>query len=49
MDALMVSCKEDFELTKFSCNLAKMYGPKLSMHTGCNHDYLSMDMEFRKD
>jgi hypothetical protein len=49
MDDLMVSCKEDFELTKFLCYLAKMYGPKLSMHTGRNHDYLGMDMEFRKD
>ena len=32
VDDLMASCKDDFELTKFSCYLAKIYGPKLSMH-----------------
>jgi hypothetical protein len=49
MDNLMVSCEEDFELTKFSCYLAGIYGPKFTMDTGCKHDYLGMDMEFRKD
>ena len=34
VDNLMGSCKNDFELMKFSCYLAKIYGPKLSMHTG---------------
>jgi hypothetical protein len=49
VDALMASCKEDFELTKFSCYLARIYGPKLTMHTGRTHNYLGVDMEFRKD
>jgi hypothetical protein len=37
---LMSSCVDNFELTKFSCYLAKIYGPKLTMHTGTKHDYL---------
>jgi hypothetical protein len=45
----MGSCKNDFELTKFSCYLAKIYGPKLSMHTGRKHNYLGVDMEFNDD
>jgi hypothetical protein len=45
----MALCVEDFELTKFSCYLAKIYGPKLSMHTGRKHDYLGVGMEFNKD
>jgi hypothetical protein len=45
----MGSCKDDFELTKFSCYLAKIYGPKLCMHMGCKHDYLGVDMEFNED
>ncbi len=45
----MGSCKDDFELTKLSCYLAKIYGSKLTMHTGCKHDYLGVNMEFRKD
>ena len=49
VDDLMASCEDDFELTKFSCYLAKIYGPKLSMHTGKKHDYLGVDMEFNKD
>jgi hypothetical protein len=49
VDDLMGLCEEDFELTKFSCYLAKIYGPKLTMHTGRKHDYLGVDMEFRKD
>jgi hypothetical protein len=43
---LMVSCEEDFELTKFSCYLARTYGMKLLMHLGKKHNYLGMDMEF---
>jgi hypothetical protein len=31
---LMVLCKEDFELTKFSCYLSGTYGTKLLMHLG---------------
>ena len=49
VDDLMASCEDDFELTKFSCYLAKIYGPKLSMHTGKKHDYLGVDMEFNED
>jgi hypothetical protein len=49
VDDLMVSCETDFELTKFSCYLAKIFGPKLTMHTGNKHEYLGMDMEFNQD
>jgi hypothetical protein len=49
VDNLMALCEKDFELTKFSCSLAGIYGPKPTMHTGRKHDYLGMDMEFRKD
>ncbi len=49
VDDLMGSCKDDFELTKLSCYLAKIYGSKLTMHTGRKHDYLGVNMEFRKD
>ena len=49
VDDLMVSCKDDFELRKFLCYLANIYGPKLSMHTGRKHDYLGVDMEFCED
>jgi len=46
VDNLMATCKDDFELTKFSCYLGRIYGSKLSMHTGRKHDYLGVDMEF---
>jgi len=49
VDDLMVSCEDDFELTKFSCYLGSIYGPKLSMHMGRKHDYLGVDMEFCED
>ena len=49
VDNLMTSCKIDFELTKLSCYLAKIYGPKLTMHLGRRHDYLGIDLEFRED
>ena len=42
----MMSCEENFELTKFSCYLANIYGPKLAMYLGNKHDYLRMDVEF---
>jgi len=45
----MGSCEDDFKLTKLSCYLAKICGSKLTMHTGCKHNYLGADMEFRKD
>ena len=43
VDDLMMSCEDNFELTKFSCYLANIYGPKLAMHLGNKHDYLGMD------
>ncbi len=49
VDNLMGLCKTNFELTKFSCYLAGIYGPKLSMHTGRKHNYLGVDMEFNDD
>ncbi len=49
VDNLMGTCTEDFELTKFSCYLAKIYGPKLSMHTWNKHNYLGVDLEFNDD
>ncbi len=49
VDDLMASCKDDFELTKFSCYMGKIYGPSLSMHLGKKHDYLGVDMEFCDD
>ena len=42
----MMSCEDNFELTKFSCYLANIYRPKLTMHLGNKHDYLGMDFEF---
>ena len=42
----MMSCEDNFELTKLSCYLANIYGPKLAMHLGNKHDYLGMDFEF---
>jgi hypothetical protein len=49
VDNLMGTCTEDFELTKFSCYLAKINGPKLSMHMGNKHNYLGVDLEFNDD
>jgi hypothetical protein len=46
VDDSMGTCTKDFERTKFSCYLAKIYGPKLSMHMGSKHDYLGVDLEF---
>ena len=46
---LMSSCADNFELTKFLCYLAKICGPKLTMHTGTKHDYLGVNMEFNED
>ena len=45
----MASCEVDFELTKLSCYLASIYGPKLTMHTGGKHEYLGVDFEFERD
>jgi hypothetical protein len=45
----MGSCEDDFELTKFSCYLTKIYGPKLRMHMDCKHYYLGVNMEFNED
>jgi hypothetical protein len=50
VDDLIVSCEDDFELTKFSCyQVGNIYGTELSMHTGRKHDYLGVDMEFCED
>jgi len=49
LDDLMVSCEDDFKLTKFLCYLGSIYGTKLSMHMGRKHDYLGVDMEFCED
>ena len=49
VDDLMVSCEDNFELTKFLCYLGSIYGTKLSMHMGHKHDYLGVDMEFCED
>ena len=40
LDNLMRSCEDGFELTKLSCYLLKIYGSKLTMHTGCKHGYI---------
>ena len=45
VDDLMMSCEDNFKLTKFSCYLANIYGPKLAMHLGNKHDYLGMDFK----
>ncbi len=49
VDDLIVTCEDDFELTKFSCYLGRIYGPKLSRKCGRKHDYLGVDMEFCED
>ncbi len=49
VDDLMASCVVDFELTKLSCYLANINGPKLTMHVGNKHDYLGVDLEFQQD
>ena len=41
-----MSCEDNFKLTKFSCYLTNIYGPKLAMHLGNKHDYLGMDFKF---
>ena len=46
MDDLMMSCKDNFKLTKFSCYLENIYGPKLSTHLGNKNEYLRMDSNF---
>jgi hypothetical protein len=49
VDDLMGSCVVDFELTKLSCYLTNIYGPKLTMHVGNKHNYLGVDLEFKQD
>ena len=49
MDDLMMSYEDNFEITKFLCYLANIYGAKLAMHFGNKHDYLGMDFEFMGD
>ena len=49
VDDLMMSCEDHFELTKLSCYLENIYGPKIATHLGNKHDYLGMDFEFMDD
>jgi hypothetical protein len=49
VDDLMASCVVNFELTRLSCYLANIYGPKLMMHKGNKHNYLGVDLEFQQD
>ena len=42
---LMMSCEDNFELTKLSCYLSNIYEPKLAMHLGNKNDYLGMDFK----
>ncbi len=44
VDNLMSLCKSDFEWSKFSCYLGKIYEPKLRMHTGKKYNYLGVDI-----
>ena len=41
-----MSCEDNFELTKFLCYLANIYGPKLAMNLGHKNDYLGMGFDF---
>ncbi len=45
----MALCKVDFKLTKFSCYLDGIYGPKLTMHKGRTHGYLGVLLKFMED
>jgi hypothetical protein len=49
VDDLIALCEVDFELTRFSCYLAKIYKPTLTIHTGQTRNYLGVDMEFKDD
>ena len=49
VDDLMASCEDNFELTKISCYIGNLYGPKLRMHLGCKDDHLGVEMEFCED
>ncbi len=49
VDDLIASCEVDFELTRFSCYLAKIYKSTLTIHTGQKCNYLGVDMEFKDD
>ena len=44
VDDLKISHKKEDEVTKFILGLAKIYGPKLSIHRGKLHSYLGMDI-----
>ena len=46
VDDLKISHKKEDEVTKFILGLAKIYGPKLSIHRGKLHSYLGMDMDW---
>ncbi len=49
VDDLMASWKDNSELTMLLYYLAKIYGPKVTMHTGDRHDYLGMDIHFSEE
>ena len=49
VDDLIASWVVDFELPKLLCYLANIYGPKLTMHMGCKHDYLGVNLELQED
>ena len=46
VDGLMMFYEDNFKLTKLSCYLANICGPKLAMQLGNKHDYLVMAFEF---
>jgi len=49
VDDLLASCVVNFELTKLSCYLTNINGPKLTMHVGNKHNYLGVELEFQQD
>ena len=49
VDDLKVSHVDPKENTKFADWMKGIYGEKLTIHRGKNHDYLGMDMDWTKD
>ncbi len=48
VDNLFALCRVNFELTKLSCYLENIYGPKSTMQTSQKHDYLGVDLDFQE-
>ena len=46
VDDLKVSQVDENEVTAFSLNLARLYGPKTTISRGKIHEYLGMDMDW---